>query len=219
MAPTQSTTRIIILLLTAILGWYSANAQSLKLGVKGGVLYMVSTESSDGRQDIYTLENRGFGFGPWAPWISLDVRYSPPRGRVALVADATYSWLRGDGTIDWVESSGNDYSSGGDFKSALYVVSGGPQWNLLMGPVQPYLGFRLMWTHMADVSKSSAVIPFGGFDRFGLGLLGGATIELNSSVALDVSSRYNFTNISSPGGYNPYFNGLYIGAGLLFEVL
>ncbi len=218
MTSTRFTSRFFVPVLIAFLGCSLTDAQSLKLGLKGGVLYLVSTESSDSREDIYTKQEGGFGFGPWAPWVGVEVRYSPPRGRVVLIADASYSWLNGDGTIQWVESSGSDYT-GQDFQGNLYIVSGGAQWDFLTGPVQPYLGFRLLWTHLKDVSNNAPIAPVGGFDRFGLGLLGGTTIDLSSPLALDICVRYNFTNISSPGGYNPYFNSLYIGTGLLFEVL
>lgn len=212
---------LLFLAFAVLLGPTCTNAQSLKIGLKGGLLYLVSTESASSGRDIYLTHDSGFGFGPWAPWVGLEFRYKPPRGFVTFVADASYSWLQGDGNYYWVSSSGNS-SGEPEFRGDLYVVSGGAQADLLSGPMRPYLGLRLLWTHLNDVqrvSMESNEFATSGFDSFGVGLLGGVTIELSRSLALDVSTRYNFTEISRVRSYNPYFNGLYIGTGLLFEVL
>jgi hypothetical protein len=218
MASTTVASRIFLLVLTIFLGWFHTNAQSLKLGPKVGALYLVSTESGNGTQDIYTKQKHGFRFGPWVPSFGMEFRYSPPRGRLTFAADASYSRMTGNGTISWVSSYGGG-SEEGDFKSNLYVVSAGAQWDLLSGPSRPYLGLRVLWTHMTDVKQELSEIPLYGFDHFGVGLVGGATVDLTSLLALDVSARYNFTSISDPGDANACFNDLQIGVGLLFEVL
>lgn len=221
MASAKVAFRIYFLPLAIVLGWSLANAQSLKLGLKGGLLYLVSTESASRGGDVYLSHDGGFGFGPWEPWVGMEFRYKPPRGLVTFAAGASYSWLKGAGTFDWVSSSGNG-SGGPEFHGDLYVVSGGAQADLMSGPIRPYLGVQLLWTHLNDIQRVSADsydFAHWGFDSFGVGLLGGATIDLSASLALDVSTRYNFTEISRTRGYNPYFNGLFIGAGLLFELL
>ncbi len=221
MASTKATSRIFILALVTFVGWSLANGQSLKLGLKGGLLYLFSTESASRGTDVYLTHDSGFGFGPWEPWVGVECRYKPPRGLLTFAADASYSWLKGDGSYDWVSSSGNG-SGGPEFHGDLYVVSGGAQADLLSGPVRPYLGVRLLWTHMNDIQRVSADsydFASWGFDSFGVGVVGGATFDLSTSLALDLSTRYNFTEIDRTRGYNPYFNGFSVGVGLLFEVL
>ena len=218
MASTKTASRLFLLALITVLGCVHVYGQSLKLGPSVGALYLVSTESSNGTQDIYTKQKGGFGFGPWAPSVGLEFRYSPPRGHVTLAMDASYSWLQGDGDYSWVAYSG-DGSGSGDLKGDLYMVSAGAQWNFLSGPVQPYLGVRALWTYLTGVRGPSSSIPWGGFDHFGVGLLGGATIDLTSSLALDACARYNFTSISDTESVNPPFNEFFIGVGLLFELL
>ncbi len=217
MASATVTSRILLLALTTIFGWSLANAQSLKLGAKVGALYLVSNESGSA-EDIY-IKQSGFGFGPWAPSVGMELRYTPPRGRLTFALDASYSWLTGDGTMSWLESVEPHLWGEGEFKSSLYIVSAGLQWNVLPGPVQPYLGARVLWTHMAEVEQGSRIAPIAEFNHIGVGFLAGATIELTSPLALDVCARYNLTSVSDPGPANEVFDDFFIGVGLLFEVL
>jgi hypothetical protein len=212
---------ILILALAFLLESTHANVQSLKVGLKGGLLYLVSTESASRGEDVYLTDKGGFGFGPWEPWVGLEIRYKPPRGLVTFVADGSYSWMKGSGSFDWVSSSGNG-SGGSEFHGDLFIVSGGMQADLLSGPIRPYLGVRLLWTHLNDIQRASANsydLAHWGFNSFGVGLLAGATIDLSASLAIDASTRYNFTEVDRARSYNPYFNGLFISTGLLFEVL
>lgn len=215
-----------ILALTTVFIWSSASSQSLKCGLKGGALYLVSTESKVGVHDVFTrpVADGGFGYGPWVPSLGLEIRYAPPRGRITLVADFSYTPLHGSGPTNWLDETGDPTLGGRDCRSKLYVVSAGPQWDLISGPVRPYLGGRILWTSMTDVERTAwSGEPFHtqihGFSRFGLGLVGGATLDLASLLALDICARYNFTSVGNAGEYNAYFNDLAIGVGLLFELL
>ena len=180
--------RIVLLLLVIALGWSQTDAQSLEIGPMAGVTCLLSTQSNNGSRDIYTKTNGGFGFGPWAPSVGMELRFSPPRGHVTLSADAMYSRLTGDGTVSWVDSFADSHGEG-DYKSDLYVATVGAQWNFLPGPVRPYLGGRVLWAHLSDVRKNSWVAPVPGFDHLGLGILAGTTFDLAQSVSLDVCAR------------------------------
>src|SRR5512140_545924 len=121
MASAKATFRLLSLTLITFVGWSLVNAQSLTLGLKGGLFYLVSTESASSGRDIYLSHESGFGFGPWEPWVDMECRYKPLRGLVTFAADASYSWLKGDGNYYRVSASGNG-SGGPEFRGDLYVV-------------------------------------------------------------------------------------------------
>ncbi len=67
--------------------------------------------------------------------------------------------------------------------------------------------------------QTAMTLPLGALTLLALGCSAVPPSICPTSLALDVSTRYNFTEIDRTRGYNPYFNGLLIGVGLLFEVL
>ncbi len=218
----------LIFLVTTVLGWSPTSAQSLKLGLKGGFLHPVSTESlafpeeSSHHPDIYTRSNGGFGFDHWEPRVGAEVRFSPFSEGLAFAADASYSRLTGSGWMSWFPWWGDNalYS---DYEGRLYTVSAGAQWSFLSGPVHPYVGARALWSRFRLIGINDKEVSIYGFDYWGLALLGGAAFDLISFLALDIGARYNFTRIGNHQEVNPwlstYFNSLSIDVSLFFEVL
>ena len=230
MASARIVSRLFVLALTLAQGVSLTNAQSLRLGLKGGLLYLVPTKSLDGYQDVYTNADQGFGLGPLAPRMGLEVRYAPTPGGLTFAADASYAKLTGYGFMSWWPWNG-DPGFEASYASHLYTLSAGAQWSFLSGPVRPYLGARAVWTRLADAEIEGNDTSLYGFEYWGAAVLGGATVDLTRRLALDWGVRYNFTKIGNQQGsnqslnpevnrwFNTYFNGLSLEAGLFFEVL
>ncbi len=116
-----------------------------------------------------------------------------------------------------------DPATHADYASHLYTVSAGAKWSFLSGPARPYLGARVLWTRLTNVEIEESVTPMCGIDYWGIALLGGATIDLTSLLALDIDARYSLTRIGNHQADNPwfntYFNSLSLDVGLFFELL
>ncbi|MBK7258703.1 MAG: outer membrane beta-barrel protein [Ignavibacteriae bacterium] len=228
MASIKAPSCLFLLALVLAIGWSMGNAQSLRLGLKGGFLHPVSTESfvspteSSHYPDVYTSSNGGFGFNHWEPTVGLEVRYSPTPGGLAFAADASYSKLAGTGVMS-LRPWDPDPPTRIDISSHLYTISAGAQWSFLSGPVRPYIGARALWTRFRLIGVHESEIPNFGFNYWGLAVLGGATIDLTSLLALDIGARYNFTRIGNHQEDNPwfntYFNGVCLDVGLFFNLL
>jgi len=223
MASASVTSRICFLALAIVLGCSPAHAQSLKLGVHGRAIHFLpSAETSEFSEPI---SDGGYGFGPWAPSVDLEVRYSPYRGIITVAGDVSYTPLKGSGATRWLDDSGTP-RGGREYEGHLYIASFGVQFKMLQGATRPYLGARMQGSFISEITvnypgvEHSEMLPnhVNSFSCFGIGVLGGVEVDLDSIWSLDIAARYNFTHV---GNYSErgYDNVLSFGIGIFYEVL
>ena len=223
MAAARATPRVFSLTLITILWCCFADAQSLNLGLHARAFRFLSQDGHNAYSE--PVSEGGFGFGPWAPSVDVEVRYSPYRSILAVAGDLSYTPLKGSGTVHYIDESGSPMGAR-EYEGHLFTASFGAQFKMLQGPIRPYLGGRLQWSFMSDVTVDytgeahSEMLPhhFDGFISLGAGVLGGVEVDLGSSWSLDIIGRYNFTNVENPSD-PAYGNALSIGVGVFYELL
>ena len=104
----------------------------------------------------------------------------------------------------------------GIFERDFSLISVGPEFKLLPGPVNPYLAADLLISSY-DLSISN----IGTFDNsaFGLGVGAGVDFKLFPLVDIDVSIKYNFTNLFGKEDGEEAFNTMTFSAAVLFSLL
>lgn len=227
MASARVTPHVFFLALTIVLGCDLATAQSMKLGLHARAFHLLADKSSYSLEDVFTrpVSEGGYGFGPWAPSVDFEVRYSPYRGYITVAGDISYTPLHGSGKRNWYDESGA-VPGDREYSAQLSIASLGVQFKILQGPTRPYLGARMQWSFMSDLSlkylgaenQQMLPVPEDGFVCFGVVLVGGVEFDLNSSWSLDVGTRYNFTGVGNPS-QRDYGDALSIGIGAFYEIL
>lgn len=227
MASARVTLRVCLLALILVVDYSLTHAQSLKVGLHASAFRLLAEESGHSLQGIFTrpVSEGGYGFGPWAPSVDLEVRYSPYRGVISVAGDVSYTPLKGTGRTGWYDELGVVPGERG-YSAKLYIASLGAQFRMLQGSIRPYLGARLQWSFMSQLrltylgteNQQMLPVPEDGFVCFGVALLGGVECDLNSSWSLDVTGRYNFTSVGNRS-QREYGDALSIGIGVFYEIL
>ncbi len=217
-------------------------AQSLKVGATGGMIVLVPSQSGEDImwRDTFTrpVDKMGYGFGPQAPAVGLEVKYAPLNAHITLAAGMSYTLLRGSGVPTWLDE--NPYTTTLiDTKAQFYTASLGGQWELLHGPLRPYIGARLLFSYMPYVEVKKTITRHGiraddlgepsgvfvshdeGIHRMGFGFLAGGELDVVPHLTVDLSARYHFTNLfpEEGQGYDSYFKSLTVALGVFYEVL
>lgn len=175
---------IVVLLLTS-----SVYSQGMKFGIGGG-LSVVSSPAFF-TNDISTGFSTGLGFST-ETHVGLLVKFNLPLVPVTPYAFGKYHWLSGENTTPL-----------GDFKTSsnLLSIGGGVQYNLIPGPIKPYLALEVAYNNMKapeieyPASYGLAKKSLGDdISRFGLGLGVGADINL-MIINIDANLKYNMINL------------------------
>ena len=193
-----------------------STAQSFKVEAEGGFLGLIPGRS-DGKQDLCTRPIRQGGYELYRQthYLALALKYTPRFSHVTLIADFTLAPLRGEGR--YLSSDG-----GANTEGTLSVVSLGIQWTILQGPLRPSVGFRLAEgggeVRKRDWEKYHDDIEFPRYlGGLGCSVLAGLELDLAPRVALNLTGRYNVTDLINE--YSPDCNTFSVGLGVAYEVL
>lgn len=105
--------------------------------------------------------------------------------------------------------------SGITYESSFLSVGLGAEFNLLPGPIKPYLAAELLYTSIGETKVED--ISIGDSDsKTGLGLGAGAYFTLLPIIDLDLSAHYNMNSLFNSGDG---MNSVHIRLNVLFAIL
>jgi hypothetical protein len=161
--------KIFLLAVLLIIASSQAFPQGLKIGAGGG-LSMVQSP------DLYTksLSDGGFGFGT-EYHVGVKAVVDIPLVPLLPVGYINYHFLEGD------------------VSQKILTVGLGVNYNLISGPLTPYLTLDLQYNNFGETQQGAQT--FGAFSRTGLGIGAGAAFSLLPLFDLDVTAKYNMLNL------------------------
>jgi len=101
------------------------------------------------------------------------------------------------------------------YESSFLSAGLGAEFNLLPGPIKPYLAAELLYTSIAE-TKVAGVKVSDSESKTGLGLGAGAYFTLLPMIDLDLSAHYNMNSLLSSGDA---LNSVHIRLNVLIGIL
>ncbi len=177
----------ILLLSTLVLFFITTNAEAqlIKFGIGGGYTALTSSETFD----------NGYHYGGK---IVVGVPVLP----FSIAANIYNNPL-------------SQELGGFTYESSFLSVGLGAEFNLLPGPIKPYLAAELLYTSIGE-TKVADIKVSDSESKTGLGLGAGAYFTLLPIIDLDLSAHYNMNSLLSSGDA---MNSLHIRLNVLIGIL
>jgi len=161
----------------------TANAQSIRLGLGGGLTSITSPS-------YYTdnISNGGYGFkGNYH--LGLIAKLNLPLLPITPALFIDYHYLNSSGQFDTAAIS---------FTQRIFSIGAEGEWDFLPLPfVKPYLLVNFALNHFGELQATTANQIYGqsSFTRYGVGVGVGTLLSVIPSMDLDLSAKYNFMNL------------------------
>jgi Outer membrane protein beta-barrel domain len=193
---------LVFLLYFFLLFSFNINAQSIRLGLGGGLTSITSPS-------YYTdnISNGAYGFkGNYH--LSLIAKLNLPLLPITPAFFIDYHYLNSSGQFDSVEVS---------YSQRIFSIGVEGEWDFLPLPiVKPYLLVNVALNNFGELKATTSNEIFGqsSFTRYGAGVGLGTVLSVIPSMDLDLSAKYNFMNLvgkkSGEGAINSFTLNLVI---------
>lgn len=195
--------KLIILFSAIALMTTTGYAQSLSLGVTGGITTVQSP-------DAYTndISDGGYGFGS-SPHYGLKAKLGLPLLPLTVTGQLVYSNLSGE-------------EGGIEMDQGLLIMGAGIEWGILPipGPVNPYVAFDLFYSNFGELTSKVGSVENSveGFSRTGIGIGAGVELTILPKIDLEASAKYNFNNLIGKVDGEDNINTINISASVLLNL-
>lgn len=108
--------------------------------------------------------------------------------------------------------------SGTETSMSLLNIGLGAEWQLLPGPIQPYLALDFLMNSFGDSEINGEKVG-DSYSRTGIGLGAGAEFTLLPMINLDASVKYNMNNLFGKEDGEDTMSTLNITVNFLFKIL
>lgn len=168
----------------AVLVSLPVNAQSLKIGVGGGITQNLNTTNllasaaSGGELKLGTDYHYG-----------LKAKVGLPLLPITIVGSWFYNSLKTD-----TEVAGFKY----EYDASFSTLGIGAEMGFIPGPISPYLGLDILYTTLGESTFKATGSPdftMGGNNRFGLGIGAGIDLGIIPKLNIDVMAKYQMNNL------------------------
>ncbi|HEX2982979.1 MAG TPA: outer membrane beta-barrel protein [Ignavibacteriales bacterium] len=193
----------VVFIVFTFMGISQAQAQSVQLGLGGGLTLVQSPDSWD-KLDMST----GYHFGA-------KMKIGLPMSPVKITGQLYYNTFSGEPTIEYEGYGSYD----AEISTSLLIIGAGVEFELIPGPVSPYFGMDLFVAAPGDMEVKVAGYSEtfdGGDSRFGLGLGGGVDFKLAPGFDLDFAAKYNLYNLMGQDDGEEDMNAIALTASIMF---
>lgn len=183
----KKNTGLIILVSFLLLFSFNVSAQTIRLGLGGGLTSITSP-------NYYTdnISNGGYGFKD-NYHLGLIAKLNLPLLPITPALFIDYHYLTSSGQLDTVAVS---------LSQKIFSIGIEGEWNFLPLPViKPYLLVNVAMNSFGQLQLTTTNQIYGqkSFTRFGAGVGVGSVISVIPSMDLDLSAKYNFMNLMGRG--------------------
>jgi len=167
-------------------------SQTLRLGLGGGPAFVQSGDNGYTRD----IQNGGLAFNV-AYALGGKAELSIPASPISITGRVSYMFMRGSGVV---KNPRLYYRDTGSVETRLHIwsVGLGGQWNVLSGPVAPYIGAQILLSSFSKLSfkqtNAGGTVEYlsGGATTVGMQIEVGSRFSMGRSVWLDVGANYSF---------------------------
>ena len=203
----------------AVMLSFTVNAQSISIGVGGGLTNVAGSED-------YTNETSNNGLGYSTEWNGgVIAKLGLPLVPITPRAFILYHSLNGNGGSPPLPLTKGNSINSTDIENSQSILSVGlgVQYGFIPIPVgvDPYLAIDLLYNNFGERKKTSFGIDstFSSVSRFGLGLGVGAEISIIPVLNIDVLVSYQMMNLVGKEDGESSLSTLTLDAFLLFSLL
>ena len=183
----------LILILSLVFAFSTANAQLFKIGVGGGLTQITAP-------DQYTkdVKNGGFGYSTeynFGAMAKLDLPIVPLTPRAFVL----YHKLNGEGTPPSL-AKGNIVGDNVKFSQSILSIGAGVQYSFIPVPLgfDPYIALDLAYNNFGDFTidvDGNETTLSGSDSRFGIAFGLGTEVTIVPVVNIDLYASYNLFNL------------------------
>ncbi len=160
----------------------TVNAQSLRIGLGGGISKVTGP---DDYTNSIVSKNGGLGFDS-EYLLGGKAKFGLPIIPLNIVGSVYYHSFDGEAKSINTETS-----------ASLLSIGIGAEWGIIPGPVSPYVGLDFLINSFGDVEIKDAngkhTEEIGS--RYGIGIGAGVDFKLLPKVDIDLCAKYNFNNL------------------------
>jgi hypothetical protein len=206
-------------ILFALMFSIKVNAQSISLGIGGGLTNVVGSED-------FTNKISEGGLGYSTEWnMGVVAKIGLPLVPITPRAFILYHSLSGSDNIDQALAKGTSINSlDVENSQSLLSVGLGVQYGFIPIPVgiDPYLSIDLMYNNFGELegkTPTETLILNKSLSRFGLGLGVGAEVSIIPMINIDLLVSYQMMNLVGKEDGETALSTLTVDAFLLFSLL
>ena len=185
----------LILILSLVFAFSTANAQLFKIGVGGGLTQVTAPD-----QFTRDVENNGLGYSTeynFGAMAKLDLPIVPLTPRAFVL----YHKLNGEGTppLEGL-AKGNTVGDNVKFSQSILSIGAGVQYSFIPAPLgfDPYIALDLAYNNFGDFTidqDGNETTITGSDSRFGIAFGLGTEVTIVPVVNIDLFVSYNLFNL------------------------
>jgi len=166
------------------------SAQGISLGATAGLTTIMGPDALTN-----DISDGGAGFSS-APHFGVKGRLSLPLIPISITGQVLYTKFSADGNLLI-----NNVSTNYETEQSLLIFGVGAEYDLVPGPISPYLGLDIFYSKWGDFTTTTAVggmnneSSVSGNNRTGIGIGGGIQVGIIPLIDIDVAAKYNINNL------------------------